>query len=46
MDLLPKKVEKDSSQISDQLLQRKELKEETTHHQEKPLDFFMFSYAS
>ena len=46
MDLLPKKVEKDSSQISDVLLRRKELKEETTHYQEKPLDFFMFSYAS
>ena len=46
MDLLPKKIEKDTTQVSEQLFQRKELTEETTHHQEKPLDFFMFSYAS
>lgn len=46
MDLLPKKIEKDSTQLSEQFLQRKALNEEATHHQEKPLDFFMLSYAS
>ena len=43
---LPKKVEKDSTKISEELLKRKGQLNETTYHQEKPLTFFMFSYAS
>lgn len=43
---LPIKVEQDSTKISDEALKRKNQSNETTHHQEKPLDFFTFSYAS
>tara|TARA_R110002111_G_scaffold138717_1_gene204555 strand:+ start:135 stop:434 length:300 start_codon:yes stop_codon:yes gene_type:complete len=43
---LPKKQENDSSKTSEELLKGKNQLNETTYHQEKPLDFFIFSYAS
>ena len=43
---LPKKELKDSTKTSEEYLKRKNQSNETTHHQEKPLSFFMFSYAS
>tara|TARA_B110000503_G_scaffold142743_1_gene240701 strand:- start:3681 stop:3980 length:300 start_codon:yes stop_codon:yes gene_type:complete len=43
---LPKKEEKDSTKTSEELLKGKNQMNETTYHQEKPLTFFIFSYAS
>jgi hypothetical protein len=43
---LPQKQEKDSTKTSEELINGKKRSNETTYHQEKPLDFFIFSYAS
>jgi hypothetical protein len=39
-------IPKDSNKISGSILKHKSLTDETTYHQEKPLSFFTFSYAS
>lgn len=41
-----KKTETDTLKKKEDQLKKKMPSEETAHHQEKPLDFFMFSYAS
>ncbi len=43
---LPAKQENDSTKTSEEYLKHKNKSNETTYHQEKPLNFFMFSYAS
>ncbi|MFT6165524.1 MAG: hypothetical protein ACJASF_000203 [Vicingaceae bacterium] len=43
---LPKNKEKNSTKTSEELLKGKNQMNETTYHQEKPLTFFIFSYAS
>lgn len=43
---ITRKTKLDSTKISEELLRRKASGEATTYHQEKPLTFFMFSYAS